>query len=305
MTIQESETIESMRALEQRLTFAAAESEFAQRGVAFGREQMRSLGLIDSDGLYTNLALLLSDQCPQTTKVAIFQDEAQTIFKDRREFSGSLFQQMNDVYDFIDIHNRTQATYDKLLRIDRRDYPVIAVREALLNLLVHRDYAFSAASLINIYGDRMEMVSVGGLLPGIELEDISLGLSMCRNQRLANVFYRLHLIEAYGTGLRKIMQAYSDSTHKPQLETTKNAFKIILPNINADTPAPTQTATPTDAQKEILTYAQSHDTFQRADIAPLLAISASTASRLLKDMVDAGLLTRHGSGRTTYYTLHR
>lgn len=59
------------------------------------------------------------------------------------------------------------------------------------------------------------------------------GISVCRNQELANVFYRLHLIEAYGTGMGKIMKTYEGMEEKPSIETTKNAFKIILPNINA------------------------------------------------------------------------
>ena len=59
------------------------------------------------------------------------------------------------------------------------------------------------------------------------------GISVCRNQDLANVFYRLHLIEAYGTGMGKIMRAYESMAEKPSIETTKNTFKIILPNINA------------------------------------------------------------------------
>ena len=74
--------------------------------------------------------------------------------------------------DFIDFRNQTRATIEKLRRIDVRDYPEIAVREALLNLLVHRDYSFSASALISIYADRIEFVSIGGLMPGIELEDI-------------------------------------------------------------------------------------------------------------------------------------
>ncbi len=78
-----------------------------------------------------------------------------TIFKNRREFTGSLMQQMNEVYDFIDFRNQTRATIERLLRIDIRDYPEIAVREALLNLLVHRDYSFGASVLISIYTDRI------------------------------------------------------------------------------------------------------------------------------------------------------
>ena len=76
-----------------------------------------------------------------------------------------------------------------MLRTDIRDYPEVAVREALLNLIVHRDYSFSTSALISIYEDRIEFVSVGGLVHGMELEDIMVGLSVCRNQNLTNVFY--------------------------------------------------------------------------------------------------------------------
>jgi ATP-dependent DNA helicase RecG len=114
---------------------------------------------------------------------------------------------MEDVYSYIEIHNQTHSTFDKLRRIDARDYPETALREALLNSLVHRDYSFSASTLISIYDDRIEFVSIGGLLSGISEKDIMLGLSVCRNPKLAAVFYRLRLIEAYGTGITKIMNA--------------------------------------------------------------------------------------------------
>ena len=83
--------------------------------------------------------------------------------------------------------------------MDIRDYPPEAVREALLNALVHRDYAFSGPTLISIFEDRIEFVTIGGLARGIGLEDIRLGVSVLRNPDLANIFYRLRLIEAYGT----------------------------------------------------------------------------------------------------------
>lgn len=228
----DGDRFEAMRSLNQNLTFEDVQKEFRLRNIEFGRKQMRSLKLVDNDGLYSNLALLLSDQCVHTIKVAVFQGVDQNIFKDRREFTGSLMKQMNDVYDYIDFHNRTRAIIKKLLRVDTRDYPEVAVREALLNLLVHRDYSFSASGLISIYDDRIEFISIGGLMSGIDLEDVMAGISVCRNQDLANVFYRLHLIEAYGTGISKIMKAYKDMVELPKVVVTKNTFKIILPNIN-------------------------------------------------------------------------
>ena len=94
-------------------------------------------------------------------------------------------------YAYIDMHNKNRSSFQGLYRIDTRDYPEEALREALLNCCVHRDYAFSASTLVSIFEDRMEFVSVGGLVDGIELEDVLLGLSVCRNPKLAAIFYRL------------------------------------------------------------------------------------------------------------------
>ena len=313
----DGDRFESMRSLNQELTFEVAEKEFQLRKVEFGIQQMRTLKLIDKDGLYSNLAMLLSDQCVHTIKVAVFQGKDQTVFKDRREFSGALMKQMNDVYDYIDFHNQTHATIEKLLRIDVRDYPEIAVREALLNLLVHRDYAFSASALISIYEDRMEFISIGGLMPGIELEDVMAGISICRNPDLANVFYRLHLIEAYGTGISKIIGAYADMAEKPVIETTRNTFKIVLPNINVlcektDTPESEvkdeknpetdeeDTQKLSDEEEKVLEYAENCE-----DFVSLLKVSASTAARVIRGLVEKNFLKRNGKARSTYYTLQK
>lgn len=308
----DGDRFETMRCLEQELTFEATEKEFQFRNVEFGPQQMRTLKLVDNDGLYSNLALLLSDQNPYTIKVAVFQGTTQMIFKDRREFGGSLMKQMNEVYEYIDFRNQTRATIEKLSRIDVRDYPVIAVREALLNLIVHRDYSFSASALISIYDDRIELVSIGGLMPGIDLEDVLAGLSVCRNQNLANVFYRLHLIEAYGTGLTKILEAYEGASEKPVISTTKNSFKIALPNVNAKyevktVPASIENIPPVPASKadrneqRILIYVREHGAITRPEVEELLGISASTASRLIKKMVWSGLLVQDGKARNSRY----
>ena len=313
----DGDRFEAMRCLNQDLTFEATKKEFELRKTDFGPQQMRTLKLIDQDGLYSNLALLLSDQCVHTIKVAVFQGTDQTIFKDRREFTGSLMQQMNEVYDFIDFRNQTRATIEKLYRVDVRDYPEVAVREALLNLLVHRDYSFSASAFISIYEDRIEFVSIGGLMPGIDLEDVMVGISVCRNQDLANVFYRLHLIEAYGTGMGKIMKAYESMQVKPVIETTKNAFKIILPNINAkyetenatvktksDTPVTVHTEKElSDEEEKILEYARKYGAITRNDVIELLEVSASTAARVIRKMVKTNLLEQKGKARNTHYTI--
>lgn len=309
----DGDSFENMRSINQALTFETTKKEFEKRNIAFGQPQMQTLKLVSADGIYTNLGLLLSEQCPHTIKAAVFEGTNQNVFKDRREFSGSLMQQLNEVYDYIDFHNQTHATFQKLLRIDTRDYPEVAVREALLNSLVHRDYSFRASTLISIYEDRIEFVSIGGLLPGLELDDLMMGVSVCRNPHLANVFYRLQLIEAYGTGMKKIMGAYADIPVQPKIATTNNAFKIILPNVNA-TPKTVKSpkeienaaASVLDSNEEkILQFLMEHPMITRKEAQALLEVSQSTAGRILKAMVDSGQIKQLGGSRTTRYELSK
>lgn len=303
----DGDSFEDMRSLEQELTFHAASAEFSKRKLEFGPTQMKTLGILNTDGIYTNLGLLLSDQCTHTVKAATFEGTDQNVFKDRREFSGSLLAQMDEVYEYIDLRNQTHATFDKLLRIDNKDYPEVAVREALLNSLVHRDYSFSASTIIGVYTDRIEFVSIGGLLTGVSLDDVMMGLSVCRNAKLANVFYRLQLIEAYGTGMRKIMGAYQNTGKAPNIQTTDNAFKIVLPNLNvnaAPVPAP-KAAIGNDKTEQIMRLVQKQGEISRRDVETLLNVSQTTTGRILKQMLQSGQLQQQGKGKNTKYTLPR
>lgn len=294
----DGDRFEDMRSLEQNLSFKAAKEEFKKCNVEFDTSKMKSLGLVSTEDIYSNVGFLLSDQCISTIKAATFTGTDQSVFQDRREFGGSLFQQMEDLYAYLDLRNQTKATFDGLHRIDNRDYPEEALREALMNCLVHRDYSYSASTLVSVYKDRIEFVSIGGLPSGIALEDIMLGLSVCRNPKLAAIFYRLKLIEAYGTGMPKIMKAYKGTGLQPKIEVTSNAFKITLPNRNAAISATDPTKRPEDV---ILDYLLDHDFIIRSEVDRLLQISQTTSSRLLKQMVGNGLIRQVGSGRKTRF----
>ena len=298
----DGDSFESMRSLEQNLSFEAAEKQFEKQNIPFDAAKMQTLGMISADGIYSNVALLLSDQCPSTIKAATFSGEDKGTFQDRREFDGSLFQQMEELYSYLDMRNQTKATFDGLYRIDTRDYPEDALREALLNSLVHRDYSFRASTIVSVYADRIEFVSVGGLPSGIELDDIMLGLSVCRNPKLAAIFYRLQLIEAYGTGMPKIMNAYTETESKPKIEVSSNAFKITLPNRNTGANhTETLVGTLKSEEKRILDFIGSHGNIVRSDVDRLLDVSQATANRILKRMVAEGLIYQDGNGRKTKY----
>lgn len=297
---------EDMRSLNQELTFDEAKREFHKRNISFGEPQMKTLGIVNQDGIYTNLGLLLSDQCLHTIKVAVFEGKNQNIFKDRKEFKGSLFQQMEDAYDYIDFRNQTHSTFEKLYRIDSRDYPEVAVREALLNCLVHREYGYSASILISIYEDRLEFTSIGGLATGVTLDDVMMGISVCRNVKLANIFYRLELIEAYGTGIQKIMNAYNDQMKKPEIKVSNNVFKIILPNTNMQSELREDSfynISVVNEESQILQILQKEKRIQRKQVQDRLGISQTTSGRILREMVEKGLMIKRGKGKNTYYEL--
>ena len=101
------------------------EGVYVRRGSA---EKFKILHLVGDDDLYTNLGLLLSDQCPNTLKIAVFQGESKETFLDRREFTGSVLKQIEDGYAFIQLMNKTKAAFSGLRREDRRDYPDAAIR---------------------------------------------------------------------------------------------------------------------------------------------------------------------------------
>jgi ATP-dependent DNA helicase RecG len=252
---------------------------------------------MNADGIYTNLGLLLSDQCLHTVKLAVFEGTAKAVFKDRREFSGSLINQLNDIYDFIDRYNRIRSEINGLRRLDKRDYPPEAVREALLNALVHKDYSFSDSTLISIFDDRIEFVSIGGLVRGITFDDMMLGISIARNKNLANVFYRLTLIEAYGTGMPKIMRSYEGFAAKPNIEVTDNAFKITLPNTN-EIP---EKAFLNENESSVLNLFKEKDFIVRKDIESALEVSQTMAVRILKSLADKGEIRAIGGGKNTRY----
>lgn len=298
----DGDSFEAMRSLEQNLTFRTAEVQFARRKLPFDAAKMQTLGMVSQDGIYSNVALLLSDQCGSTIKAATFAGTDQSEFQDRREFGGSLFQQMEELYDYLDMRNQTKATFQGLYRTDTRDYPEEALREALMNSLVHRDYSYSASTLVSVYDDRIELVSVGGLPIGIALEDIMLGLSVCRNPKLAAVFYRLELIEAYGTGMPKIMKAYAGTGMKPKIEVTNNAFKITLPNRNTFMKAANSApGAPKTSEERVLDFINTNGHIVRSDVDKLLDVSQATANRILKRMVSEGMLYQEGNGRKTKY----
>ena len=297
----DGDTFESMRSMEQDLTFKSAKEAFKRYNIEFSKTKYRALGITtQADELYSNLALIISDQCAHTTKVAVFADEENTKFRDSKEFGGSIFEQLDNTYAYLALCNKTVATFKGLERIEKVDYPEEALREALLNALVHRDYSFSGSIIINVNDKEMEFISIGGLLPGLSPDDIRSGISQPRNKNLADIFHRLHLIESYGTGIRKIYNLYASCSEQPRIEVTPNTFKIILPNMNRMAEKESGTVVTAQMQK-ILDYIEENGQITELEIQELLGLKKTRAFILAKQMRDEGLIRVEGRGDSKKY----
>jgi ATP-dependent DNA helicase RecG len=285
------------RSLIQELAFTRTSQEFSDKKLAFELPQQQSLGVISENGMFTNLALLLSEQCPHTVKVAVFEGTSKSVFKSRKEFGGSLIQQLYDVIEYVDYFNLVQAKIGKVRRTERRDYPIDAIREAVLNMLVHREYALSASSFINVYDDRMEFLSVGGLVPGISLDAVLSGVSHTRNELLANIFYRLELVEAYGTGIIRIMGDYAECRRKPEIKVTDTSFMLILPNTRYEI-----INTPLNEQERIVLSLVERDGYATSkSLSEELGLGATQSYNILKRMTDTGRLVANRNGHHIEY----
>ena len=299
-----SDNFEEAISIEQALTFNKADEAFRNHSISFDDNNKRTLGLIRHDGLYTNLALLLSDQCPHSIKAARFQGTDKAIFTDRVEISGSVFQQMDEAYEYLQKNNRVSSEFKGLERVDHLDYPEEALRESLINAVVHREYAIPGPVLISIFDDRIEITALGGLTKELSIDDIMLGVSVLRNKKLGDIFYRLKLIEAYGTGIEKIMRSYDNCSEKPKIDISDNAFKITLPNQNYHK----NTASPKKEidyrEQTIMDLFKEKETIVRKDIQEALDVSQATAILLARDLVEKDILLKESGGKYQRYRLN-
>ena len=285
----------------QELTFDYANEIFKKRNIEFSNEKFKSLKMI-TDNKFNNLALLLSDQNPYTVKCAIFDGTNKTLFKDRKELSGSYLKIVEDAFYYMNLSNHINSTFNGLQRIDKKDYPDFSIREALLNAIIHRDYYFNGSILLSIFDDRIEINSTGGLISTLSLNDVYNGVSESRNPNFAEIFHRLNYVENYGTGIGRIINEYQDSKLKPIIELSENVFKITLPNLNYTESNKNEFNNMT--QEEIITkYVKEKTKITRLEVEKLLNIGNTRSKQIINKLLEDHILIKKGTGKNTYYVL--
>lgn len=300
-----SNSFENNISINQNLHFEYLKEVFKKHNIEINDNKFKSLNITTLNGQYTNLGLLLSDECPYSIKCAIFNGNNKIEFKDRKEFTGSVLKQVNDTYEYLDLYNKTKGKIVGLERQDIRDYPEYALRESLLNAVIHRDYNFTGSILISLFDDHYEITSLGGLVKGISLKDLYAGVSESRNPNLANIFYRLRYVESFGTGIGRILESYQEYEKKPLILDSDNAFKVTLFNVNyIDVDDYIQLLPSNLTQEEqIVKYLKKNNKINRLTVEALLEVSKTRANDILNKMIDDNILIQTGSGKNIYYML--
>ena len=294
----QSDDYEKSRSYIQDLTFRSAQAFFKSRKAQLSKSEMKSLGLIGSDDLYTNLALLFSDQCPFSIKLAVFTNDETTqeeIFADRAEFSGSIFEQLEKSNQWLNLHNNLGSTFGER---DYQDYPARVLREALVNAVAHRDYSLNGPILINIFEDKIEFISVGGLVNDLALDDVMLGVSRPRNVNLSSAFIKLGLAVGWGSGIRNIKKQYENNASQPQFLISTHAVKVVLPRLKEKSPQKLSAS-----ESKIVEYLQSHEMVNRATLQKYLGLSQSSVINILRGLIEKEILLAEKDGRKVNYKL--
>lgn len=276
-----SMTYETALSMNQNLTFAYAENVFNRAGLAFDDVHKSILGIMTPAG-YTNLGFLISDQCDFQIKAAVFTDEGRIAFKDRIEITGSLLRQFDDTMSFIRKHVTVSSVIDGVYRKDRTDYPEGAIREIVLNAVIHRDYNSLGNTLISMYDDSIEISSPGSVIEDISESDLKKGVSFPRNRHLSEIFYRLGLVETYGTGIPRVMKMYEGAGREPEFDITASMFRVTLYSIRKG-------------------KWHGNGTFTRSDFEKEANVSKSKARQMLNAMMDRGEIFLEGNGKSTRY----
>lgn len=290
-------TFETSVANNQNLTFNYIREAFMGINIDINNKNiMKNLFMLDNNGNYTNLALLLSDQCPYTVKVATYQSVNKTNFLDRKEFGGSLLEVYDKTLSYLKINSATYGLIDSSIREDIEEYPEFILREIILNSLIHRDYSTLTSNIINIYkDDSIEFISYGSLYGNITIEDVLAGLSTSRNPHLQSIFMRLKRVEAIGSGLRRVNSYYKSKNLDFLVKALPSSFVVRLPRITIDKIAAK------DDYKIIIDYLDKNGEITRKQAERLLNKEKTTTSNVLSKMISDKIIKKIGKGPNTKY----
>jgi len=291
-------TLQTMPSPRQSLTFKQLCIYYEEKNLEPTEQFIESLDLRQSGGDYNYAAYLLADDNGVSVKVAVYAGADKVDLHETREYGNRcLITATNRILDRLDSENRTFAKITSKNRLEKERVNTIALREAVINAIVHNDYT-KGVPLVEIFADRIVVTSCGGLVEGLSEADFFRCRSMPRNRELMRVFRDMELVEQIGSGMSRILKVYDRSIFEltPSFTVVTFPFEesFILPNgeINGNIKYKAETT---------LDVIKKSPTATIANLAKLTGKSERTISRELKKYQDSGVLFREGARKNGHW----
>ena len=297
-------------------------------------KELKNLKLIKEESgnnYLTNAALILTGKLENCyVNCARFKGNTSEVFIDRKEFHGNIFSQLENIEIFFKNHLFLHGEIKEFIREDSYEIPMVAIREAVINALVHRDYSILGSNIkIAIYNERIKITSPGVLPNSITLENIlEEERSEIRNPVIARIFKELNLIEQWGTGFSKMkISCQKIGLKPPVVRESANFLQIIferppikkfkekqLPfdNRRKTDEKPTKNRRKTDEklwsskqELKIIKFIEEYNKIRSKDIEMLFNIKSTRAKEILKGMINNGLIIKKGKTKGSFYILKK
>lgn len=237
----------------------------------------------------------------------VFKGTTRAVFLDRRNYEGPLWEQVDEAVKFVLRNIRMGCRLEGVYRQDIYELPPDSIRELIVNAVMNCSYIQASNIQVAIYDDRLEITSPGGLLPGVTIDLMKEGFSKIRNRSLANAFAYMNLVEAWGSGIPKLMQAMKEyGLREPEFIDMEVAFRInlyrgqnVVNDLNRD--LNDLNHDPVDPKVDLKTRLEEvirkSPELTYKSLGEILAVSEATVKRTMAKMQQEGKIIREGSNR--------
>jgi predicted HTH transcriptional regulator len=235
------------------------------------------------------------------------------VFIDKREYGGPLYEQIEEAYNFVLRHINLGAEIDGLIRKDVYELPIKSIREMIVNAVTHRNYLDNSSVQVAVYDDRVEVTSPGMLSGGLTIQDIIDGSSDVRNKVIATVFANMHIIEDWGTGIRRMIDGCREyGIRDPEFIQLGTKLRVNIyrgklvdgvrePFIGTSNVPINVSLNATENQ--VLAIVRERPSITTEKLAELISKAEKTAERNLASLKKKGIITRIGSKKTGYWEI--
>jgi len=264
--------------------------------------------------LATNSFVLLTSDYFRFSRVqcALFKGMERDIFIDKKEYSGPLYEQIENAYQFVLRHINLGSEIDGIVRKDSYELPKEAIREMIVNAVCHRNYMDNSCVQVAVYDNRVEVTSPGALYGGLTIEQAMEGISKIRNRAVAQVLSRMEIVESWGTGIKRIVNRSREyGLPDPEFHEFGETFRVNIyrkddKKTRADKkPVKKAEKSPIERVREdmIIAYIQKRGSISNKEARELLNLAESTTKRFLKQMLDENKIDIDGMGKGRKYIL--